>query len=307
MLWKYDKQQSSLTKRLTYIYMLSTIGLLAVITLIFFPKLALIVSKFQDPTHVDLTIECIKTILLMLLFISVGAMILGQILAKKGLIQLEKFSSDIAHELRHPLQHVMQMTEFSLSQKVIDPSVQALLVSYMKEFQNISTLVEQLLFIARSQHDQIPLKKITLQLAPFVDSLFEYYQAWAEEKSITLLCEGQATLKADVVLLQRALCNLLGNALQHTPEGGIIMINISRLPRRNRVCIEICDNGPGIEAKHLPYLFNRFYQVDAARSKPGTLGLGLSIVKSIMSLHQGKISIQSTPKVGTIVSLVFSS
>ena len=129
--------------------------------------------------------------------------------------------------------------------------------------------------------------------------------AYAEEKNITLSCEGQGVLKGDAVLLQRALCNLFANALQYTPDGGCIKVNLSTLPRRKRIRIDICDNGAGIEAKHLPYLFNRFYQVDAARSKADTLGLGLSIVKSIVCLHQGQVNIQSTPKAGTTVSLVF--
>lgn len=304
MSWKSVKHPKSLSRRLTYLHLFSTFGLLLVIVLIFSPKLAFMLSTLNDSTHANFTVECIKTILLMLLFISVGAMIVGQILAKKGLIQLEQFSMDIAHELRHPLQHVMQMTELSLSKTRIEPDVQALLVSYMDEFQKISTLVEQLLFIARSQHGQIPLNKTKLQLESLVESLFEYYQAWAEEKNMTLSCSGQGVLMADAVLLQRMFCNLFANALQYTPAGGSICVNLSTLPRRKQVRIDVQDNGIGIEAKHLPYLFHRCYQVDPSRSKPTTLGLGLSMVKSIVSLHQGQVSIESTPQLGTTVSII---
>lgn len=343
----------SLEKRLTFFYTLSTIALLTVIALIFFPSLVRTLSKFNQQNYPSLTVECIKQILLMLLCGSVCAMILGHLIAKRGLnkirelqqtmvrisadalderldlrnwpvelnplgvqfnhmldrlqqafVQLAQFSSNIAHELRHPIHHLMQMTELALSNRNLDPAAQELLVSHMKEFRDLSTLVEQLLFIARSEHAQISLNKERIHLSAFIHTIFEYYQAWADEKNITLSCSGDAEFNADPVLLQRAFCNLCANALQYTQEGGAITVNVT-VTSRSQVLIEFCDNGPGIDADHLPHVFQRFYQVDAARSQSGTFGLGLPIVKSIVTLHGASVSIQSKSNGGTTVSVLF--
>lgn len=354
MLWKCadspQRQTTSLARRLTYLYTFSTMGLLFVVALLFFPSLVRILSH-DNP---NATLECFKQIMLMSLCVSVGAILLGQFIARRGLNkinelqqamtrisgealeerldvnnwplelrplgeqfnhmlgrlqrafdQLAQFSSDIAHELRHPIHHLMQITELSLSK----PDAQVsndVLVTYMKEFQDLSRLVEQLLFISRSEQAQIQLDKQLIDLPQLIDKIFEYYQAWADEKNITLSCSGMAQLTADPILLQRALCNLCANSLQFTENGGVIAVKISA-PEHQQVLIEICDDGTGIDTQHLPHLFQRFYQVETARSRPGTLGLGLPIVKSIVDLHGGEISIQSEQGVGTTVSILFSS
>ncbi|OYV36779.1 MAG: two-component sensor histidine kinase, partial [Thiomonas sp. 20-64-5] len=112
----------------------------------------------------------------------------------------------------------------------------------------------------------------------------------------------QLILHADRMLLQRALANLIGNALAHTPRGGTV--TLSAQAQANGVRIEVLDTGCGIAAEHLPYLFDRFYRADAARSRGrGGLGLGLALVRNIVRLHGGEISVESRPGHGTRMML----
>jgi two-component system heavy metal sensor histidine kinase CusS len=115
--------------------------------------------------------------------------------------------------------------------------------------------------------------------------------------------EGVGELTADPLLLRRALSNLLTNALCHTPRGGTI-----RLAARHEsgaVAITISDDGAGIAAEHLPFLFDRFYRVDEARSAADSTGLGLAVVRSIAELHGGQVSVVSEPGTGSAFTLRF--
>src|SRR6185436_4775886 len=110
--------------------------------------------------------------------------------------------------------------------------------------------------------------------------------------------------RADPILLRRAIGNLLSNALEHTPAGGRIALRAQA--RSTSLEVQVEDTGCGIEAEHLPRLFDRFYRVDPSRSgeRHGT-GLGLALVKSIVELHGGTVSIRSVPGQGTTVVLHF--
>lgn len=217
-------------------------------------------------------------------------------------VQLSQFSSDIAHELRTPLQNLMCMTEISLSQKMISEPCQQLLEKHMQEYHFLSRLIENLLFLARSDQKQLLLQKETVAIHEEIRSLFDYYQGIAEEKNIQLSCEGQAVVYADPLLLKRAFSNVLSNALKYTPENGSISVQIQVC--FSWVTISIIDTGIGIPEEHLLKVCDRFYRVDQSRSRnSGGFGLGLALVKSIMELNQGGILISSPNQKGTCVSL----
>lgn len=108
---------------------------------------------------------------------------------------------------------------------------------------------------------------------------------------------------ADRLLLQRALSNLLSNALRHTPRGGTVRLHAERTRDAVRIAVE--DNGSGIAGEHLPFLFERFYRVDASRSATDSTGLGLAVVSSIAELHGGRAEVASVLGRGSTFTLTF--
>jgi signal transduction histidine kinase len=138
-----------------------------------------------------------------------------------------------------------------------------------------------------------------------LSALRDFYEALAADRGIEVVCGGEATLEADLVLFRQAISNLVANALNYTPRGGTVSINVRR--QNDRIAeVNVTDTGFGIPAEHLPRIFDRFYRVDPARSQqPNASGLGLAIVKSIMALHGGTVNVQSELGKGSTFSLRF--
>jgi two-component system heavy metal sensor histidine kinase CusS len=218
--------------------------------------------------------------------------------------QISQFSSDIAHELRDPLNNLLGINEVALTHQYSLDKYRETCESTLEEGRYLLKLIENLWFIAQSDHSQLPINKSLINIKTEMLNLIEYYEPYAVEYGIQLACEVEALLHANVLLFKRALSNLLSNALKYTPSKG--KINIQIKSTKEYVILTINDSGSGIDEKHLPKLFNRFYRVDNSRSShTGGLGLGLAIVKSIMDLHQGTISINSKVNSGTSISLNF--
>ncbi|MEP6821723.1 MAG: ATP-binding protein, partial [Chthoniobacterales bacterium] len=135
-----------------------------------------------------------------------------------------------------------------------------------------------------------------------LEKIAGYFQTIAEERHVTIACHGEGEIYADALLFGRAVSNLVENALRFTPDGGAIGITLHVKSAQAEVAVQ--DNGPGIEAEHLPRIFDRFYRADSARSSEGT-GLGLALVKSIMDLHRGSATARSEAGSGAVLTLVF--
>lgn len=218
--------------------------------------------------------------------------------------RLMQFSADLAHELRTPVNNLMGETEISLSRKCSVEEYQQLLGSNLEELHRISQIIDNLLFLARTENLKVDINKTKLNLEQEINLICDYYQAMAEEKNIKIIYDDNAELAANSIMFRRVISNLLSNALKYTPSGGMVKVNIKET--NAEVHIKVSDNGIGIASEHLPHVFNRFYRIDTARSKEsGGTGLGLAIVKSIMELHQGTISILSELGKGTEILLVF--
>ena len=216
--------------------------------------------------------------------------------------QLSRFSSDIAHELRTPINNLRGVTEVALTNHHYSDEYRQLLETYMSEYQYLSKLIDSLLFLARSEHGQHVLNKELLNMQTEISNICSFYQAMADENNIELTCKGDATLYADSTLFKRAISNLIANAIQYVDANGKITILIESIHQWVKITIQ--DTGIGIDHEHLPRIFDRFYRVDSSRStQSGGLGLGLAIVKSIMDLHQGEIAVESKLNAGTTVSL----
>lgn len=220
--------------------------------------------------------------------------------------RLSRFSSDIAHELRTPLQNLRGEAEVAFSKERRPNEYQELLGSFLEEYHRLSNLIDRLLFLARAEDPQTQIQREEMDLAKELGLLQDYYGPSAGESGIAVKVETQEGLRAnlDRSLFQRAMGNLVENALKHTPAGGTVLLRSSNGGRNIRV--EVSDTGAGIPEGHLSRVFDRFYRVDPSRSPAsGGAGLGLSIVKSIMDLHEGTVEIESQAGRGTKVVLSF--
>lgn len=219
--------------------------------------------------------------------------------------QLKQFSADLAHELRTPIHHLVVETEISLSRERSIEEYRETLESSLEEYATLTSLIDRLLFLARAENPQTAINYVEINLPEELGAIIEFHEAVAEEKNMTISLHcPELTLSVDNVLFQRAVNNLLSNALKYSRPHDTVTIDVTA--DEQQIYIAIKDSGPGISEEHLPRLFDRFYRVDFARTKKeGGHGLGLAIVKSIMELHQGKVTVESIVGDGTIFTLIF--
>jgi two-component system heavy metal sensor histidine kinase CusS len=220
-------------------------------------------------------------------------------------LRLRQFSADIAHELRTPVNNVRGEIEVALGRSRSGEEYREVLGSSLEECGRLADMIDNLLFLARAENPQALLVRESLDLARELATVCDFYEASAAELGAQLAVRvvGPVTAHLDRALFQRALSNLVTNALAHTPPGGSVTLSASSNDQGARV--EVADTGCGIPADHLAHVFDRFYRVDEARSLPGGAGLGLAIVRSIVELHGGTTEITSEPGQGTRVVLIF--
>ena len=205
--------------------------------------------------------------------------------------RLSNFSADIAHDLRTPVTTMMTQAQVALSQARTVEEYQEILYSNIEEYEHMAQMINDMLFLAKADNDPGNLNITDVNLADEVNVLFEFYEAWAEERNVVLKLEGAATISGDKLMLRRALGNLLSNAIRHTQPGATVIVSLDTAGGETRIVVE--NPGPDIPAEHLHRLFDRFYRVDPSRQESGT-GLGLAIVKSIVEVHGGRINVTSS-------------
>lgn len=218
---------------------------------------------------------------------------------ESSFLRLKQFSADLAHELRTPITNLVGETEVALSYAKTSEEYQAVLVSNLEELQRMSSLIENMLFLARAESPHQELSKINLSVHEEIEVIKDYYEMMADDKDIRITSIGSATVSANPEMFRRMLGNLLSNAIKYTNKGGLVEFQVKEF--NNQVEIIVQDNGIGIDAKDIPKLFDRFYRVDAARSESPGIGLGLPIVKSIVDLHHGSILVKSEVGRGTSI------
>lgn len=203
------------------------------------------------------------------------------------------FSADIAHEIRTPITNLVTQTEIALSQKRTEKELEDVLYSSLEEYHRMAKMVSDMLFLAQADNNQLIPEQRPLDLRAETLKVFEFFDAWAEERDITLKLNGEAAIvQGDPLMLRRVINNLLSNAIRYTPTGKTVTVHLSR--DANGVTLVVENPGTPIAAEHLPRLFDRFYRVDPARQRKSEgCGIGLAIVKSIVTVHQGKISVTS--------------
>lgn len=204
-------------------------------------------------------------------------------------VRLSNFSADIAHELRTPVSNLMTHTEVVLSRKRDIEDYEDNLYSNLDDLKRMSRMIDDMLFLAKSDNGLIPHEDKPIDLLEVVEKLLEYYRLLADERGINLTVSGGGSVRGDVLMLHRAVSNLLSNALRYTPEGRTINVDIQQKGTSTFVVVE--NPGETIAPEHLEKLFDRFYRADPARREgsPSNAGLGLSITRSIVEAHEGKI------------------
>ncbi|HIK44491.1 MAG TPA: PAS domain-containing sensor histidine kinase [Leptolyngbyaceae cyanobacterium M65_K2018_010] len=239
--------------------------------------------------------------------------------------QRDRWTSDVAHELKTPLTSIRLVAETLQSR--VDPSLTTWLDRLINETIRLSNLVEDLLNLTRLQGDQWQrLNWVTVDLPPLIQSAWRSLEPLAEVKRLGLNYQGPTQLLASVdeTLFQRVLLNLLDNAIKHSPMEGSIQVRLGQGQAADggahfpvdSLVLEVIDQGPGFDPKDLPYIFDRFYRADPARSRnPSTFsssteaippalelsqgtGLGLAIVHQIVAAHGGSIRAANHPELG---------
>jgi signal transduction histidine kinase len=172
--------------------------------------------------------------------------------------------------------------------------------SLLEEVDRLAEIVESLLALSKLDAGEATSERVRFDLGELASSTAEQMSLLAEDKNITVVCEAapQVMVEGDRARMKQVVVNLLDNAIKYTPNGGRVLLKISREARE--AILEVADNGVGIPAAALPHMFKRFFRVDDSRSREqGGAGLGLSIVKSICSAHGAAVEVRSTPGEGS--------
>ncbi|MBW7455031.1 ATP-binding protein [Paenibacillus sepulcri] len=225
------------------------------------------------------------------------------------------FVANVSHEIRTPLSMLQGYSEALIDDIAASPEERMELVQVIHdESLRMSRLVKDLLDLARMEAGHIEMKNEQVDLEGLVKRVHRKFQVYAKEQGITLQSElppgtGLTIRGADEDRLEQVLTNLLDNALRHTPGGAQIKLAARYVTkdRKSFVELKIQDEGQGISADDLPYIFERFYKADKARTRgasSGGTGLGLAIVKNIVDSHHGRIDVESVVGEGTTFTLL---
>jgi len=217
------------------------------------------------------------------------------------------FVQNVSHELRTPLTAIKGFAE--TMHPTIDEANRPYLETIIRNTDRLVSLVQDLLTLSELEERGTELQLEDVDLKEIAGQMLRLFEARARAKGLALRLTVNSPLptpdtlhlRADRFKLEQVFINLLDNAVKYTDKGEVELA-LSR--DDGKAVIQVRDTGPGIAPEHLPRLFERFYVVDKGRSRQlGGTGLGLSIVKHIVLLHSGEISVESTPGVGTTVTV----
>ncbi|WP_224983608.1 heavy metal sensor histidine kinase [Geomonas agri] len=221
---------------------------------------------------------------------------------EESFARLSEFSANLAHELRTPINNLRGEAEVALSRARSEEEYRRIIESAIEEYERLSRMVVDILFLARPDRAYQP---VLIDARAEVERLAEYYGTLAEEQHTAIVIEGDGEVSVDPNLFQRAVGNIISNALHYGSRCGEIRVKL-RCTDEGGLEIAVEDDGMGVDPAELPRVFDRFYRSPQARQiyNQGS-GLGLAIVRSIMNLHGGTASVASRPGAGTVVTLRF--
>lgn len=217
------------------------------------------------------------------------------------------FIANVSHELRTPMVMLQGYSEAILDDIVqTKEEVNEFVQIIYDESVRLGRLVNELLDLARMESGHVELHIFEVDIHPFVEKIGRKFQGIAKEKGVQLAVDFRTSIEQhsfDPDRMEQVLTNLIDNAIRHTNEGGNVALVIDK--KNNGLVFEVQDSGAGIPEEDIPFLFDRFYKADKARTrgKTGGTGLGLAIAKNIVQGHDGKVSISSVVGEGTTFSV----
>ncbi len=215
--------------------------------------------------------------------------------------RVRRFAGDVSHELRTPIAVLRGEAELALRRERKPEEYQASLRTIVGEAEQMSAIVENLLLLARAQGEAIPIQWEEVELESFVRELKHMVGKEYEERSVQLQVQlnnlGPRTVRMASGYFVLALKNILLNACKHSSPGQIVEFSIRE--EGKDILFSVRDHGEGIPETSLPYIFDMFYRADSARNRSaGGVGIGLSLAKALVALHQGRIEVSSPPGEG---------
>ena len=252
-----------------------------------------------------------------LIFINLGVLIFSSgaayYLAGRTLNPIEnmleeqrRFVGDASHELRTPLTTMKTGLEVSLRDKDLGKEPKKLLESNLEEVNKLSYLSDKLLRLSRyDQEQEITFSDVSLK--EIIERVIKQLATSSKAKRVEIKKDlEEVSIKGNFDALDEAISTILDNSIKYSPKDS--KVNVSLKSQGNKAVLKIQDFGIGIKAGDVPYIFNRFYRADISRAKEKTdgFGLGLSIAKTIINKHKGKIGVESTPGTDTTFTVYFN-
>ena len=216
-----------------------------------------------------------------------------------------RFVSDASHELRTPIAVIKGYADMLArwgkdDESVLDEGITAI----RKESENMNRLVEQLLFISRSDNGRQPMNMTEFSLTDMMREIYNEHVMIDEDHEYVCDLKDDITISGDLSMLKETARILADNAKKYTPSGGKITLRVMN-GDNGEACFEVADTGIGMDSEDIPHIFDRFYRSDPARNREsGGTGLGLSIAKLIVDRHEGYFKVTSFKDIGTKITVV---
>jgi heavy metal sensor kinase len=219
--------------------------------------------------------------------------------------RLRRFTADASHELRTPLTAMRSVGEVALQNPLDAGTYRDVIGSMLEEVDRLTRLVESLLILTRADSRKVLLTPEDLDLGGLAGNVIDQLRVLADERQQELALRAPIRVHAtgDAALIRHALMNLIHNAIKYTPNGGTIAVEVNAMD--GRAMIQVRDTGPGIPAPHRDRIFDRFYRVDASRSREeGGVGLGLAIARWAVEANGGHIELASGGTDGSVFRII---
>ncbi|OYW22388.1 MAG: two-component sensor histidine kinase [Hydrogenophilales bacterium 12-63-5] len=258
------------------------------------------VAVAQDIKHHEIFMDKFRSVLGFAIALAALAMAsLGWIVTRWGLLPLRQVTDTVAGISADRLGARLPAAGLPTELMPLAAAFNAMLARLDDSFRRLSEFssdiaheLRDMLYLAQTDNGLLKPGLEPVNLVNETQGLFDYFEAWAEERGVSLTLTGSATVPGDRLMLRRAFSNLISNAIRHTPHGQTVRVSLAAHGDKAIVTVE--NPGSDIPAEHLPRLFDRFYRIDPSRQRKGDgAGLGLAIVKSIIDAHGGSITVMS--------------